>query len=184
MNSFQSVLLVFAAFTASANCIKAQTDAAPCAYHYSQETISVAGHNVMVESYRPNGPGLFPLVFMLHGSAGAFTPPSKSEPARDNFGEKTLARGCFTVVLPHYIEAIGHKSLASRQEIDANLSAIVVAVGILLDRAEALQSVHGEPVFLFGESLATQAILHKSRPNLFEIKLVPARDKATHRPAR
>lgn len=100
--------------------------------------MEVNGHSVLAETYRPDGPGPFPLVFMLHGSAGVFTPKSREEPASDNFGEKSLARHCFAVVLPHYLEAIGQKSITSQQEMALRFPEMLIAVGQLLTDAEAL----------------------------------------------
>jgi dienelactone hydrolase len=96
---------------------------------------------------------MFPLVFMLHGSAGIVTAKTDSEPSFDNFGENELAHDCFAVALPHYLEAIGHKSIISRQEIDANFPQMLAAVELLLSRAETLPWVQGRPVFVFGDSL-------------------------------
>lgn len=106
-----------------------------------------------MEIYRPLENGTFPLILLLHNSAGAFTLKSAAEPATENFGEKTLARSCFVVVLPHYLEAMGRKSLMSREEITARFPELVAIAGTLLDRAEALPWVKGRPVFVFGESL-------------------------------
>jgi predicted esterase len=107
----------------------------------------------MIEYYRPNGPGLFPLVFMLHGSAGAFSVNSNDEPPVDNFGEKALARSCFAVVLPHYLEALGYKSLTSTQDMVSLFPQLFSTADTLLTDAETLDWVKGQPVFLFGESL-------------------------------
>jgi dienelactone hydrolase len=90
---------------------------------------------------------------MLHGSAGAFSLKSTGEPPVDNFGEKVLAKSCFAVVLPHYLEAIGHRNLTSREEMAAHFPELLTATGILLSRAENLPWVKGRAVFLFGESL-------------------------------
>lgn len=128
------------------------TTAVACDYNYRQQTILINGRGTLVESYQPNGRGPFPLVFMLHGSAGAFSPKSASEPSMDNFGEKTLARNCFAVVLPHYLEALGYKSLTSRRQMAVHFPEILTATELLLDRAESLRWVKGRPVFLFGES--------------------------------
>lgn len=101
----------------------------------------------------PNGTDTFPLVFMLHGSAGAFTQKSSDEPLADNFGEKTLARSCFAVVLPHYLEALGYKSMTSMQQMGLLFPEMLSSAQSLLTEAEALPWVKGQPVFLFGESL-------------------------------
>lgn len=126
---------------------------AECAYLYSQRTSVVRGHKVIVEIYQPEGLRTFPLVFMLHGSAGALRIQPGAEPASDNFGEKTLAHACFTVVFPHYLEAIGVESLLSQGEMHARSHELLASVEQLLDEAEALPSVRDRPVFLFGQSL-------------------------------
>lgn len=126
---------------------------AECAYRYSQRTSVVQGQNVIVEIYQPEGRKASPLIFMLHGSAGALHLRSGAEPGSDNFGEKTLARTCFTVVFPHYLEALGVESLISRQEMRARSLQLLFTVSQLLDEAEALPCVRGRPVFLFGQSL-------------------------------
>lgn len=126
---------------------------AECAYHFSQRTSVVQGHNVTIEIYQPEGRNPFPLVFMLHGSAGALRVQPGVEPLSDNFGEKTLARHCFTVFFPHYLEALGVESLLSQQEMQAHSYELRAAVLQLLDEAEALPSVRGKPVFFFGQSL-------------------------------
>lgn len=102
--SFGVVLSALFCFSIYLNLATAQTSQPNCSYRYRQEVTTIGNRPVLVETYRPQGPGPFPLVFMLHGSAGAFTPSSADEPANDNFGEKTLARNCFAVVLPHYSE--------------------------------------------------------------------------------
>jgi carboxymethylenebutenolidase len=131
----------------------ARTSSRGCSYRYFQQSIAINGRDVTVESYQPIGAGSFPLVFMLHGSTGAFTLKSRREPDEDNFGERTLARDCFAVVLPHYLEAIGRKSITSRQEILTQFPAMLAATDKLLTHAEAAPRAKGEPVFLFGESL-------------------------------
>jgi dienelactone hydrolase len=130
-------------------------DAKPtdCKYHYYQETTEVGAYKVATEYYVPDARGSHPLVFMIHGSAGAFSLHSEDEPMRDNFGEKTIARGCFVVALPHYLEAFGLKSLTSEREILSLFPSLLAATNILLTKAESLPSTKGSPVFLFGESL-------------------------------
>jgi dienelactone hydrolase len=90
---------------------------------------------------------------MLHSSAGAFSLRSNDEPPRDNFGEKTLARACFVVVLPHYLEALGLKSLISEREIVSRFPSLLAVADTMLSKAELLPSTRKKPVFLFGESL-------------------------------
>jgi carboxymethylenebutenolidase len=124
-----------------------------CKYRYYQESTEVDGHMVTTEYYLPAGHRRHPLVFMLHGSAGAFSLRSNDEPPQDNFGEKTFARSCFAVVLPHYLEALGLKSLTSEREITSLFPVLLAATEVLLLRAESLPSVRKQPVFLFGESL-------------------------------
>ncbi len=145
-----SAILCFIPLLATA---KAQSSLHFCTYQYRQLVIEVNGHDVLVESYRPDGNGPFPLVFMLHGSAGAFTPESRGEPATDNFGEKSLAHNCFAVVLPHYLQAIGQKSITSEQEMTSRFPELLAATESLLTDAEMLPWVKGQPVYLFGESL-------------------------------
>lgn len=135
-------------------CLAAAAHApSTCTYHYTQRPFHINGHSVPVEYYIPDGHGPFPLVFMLHGSAGAFSLKSANEPPLDNFGEKTLARSCFAVVFPHYLEALGDKSITSEQEMILLFPQMLAATGLLLTRAETLTAVKGQPVFLFGESL-------------------------------
>jgi dipeptidyl aminopeptidase/acylaminoacyl peptidase len=141
--------LILPAFTVTA----AKTPV--CKYHYYHESTEVNGHSTTIEYYVPDGRGRHPLVFMLHGSAGAFTLRSNDEPSQDNFGEKTLAQNCFAVVFPHYLEAIGYKSIVSRQDITAKFPALLEVAGSFLTDAEALPWVRGKPVFLFGESLGS-----------------------------
>jgi dienelactone hydrolase len=124
-----------------------------CSYRYSQEQFEVHGRDVLVEFYVPEGQGEFPLVFMIHGAAGAFSPKSSEEPATDNFGEKILAHNCFVAVLPHYLDAIGRKGMASRSDILAQSSQILDDLEFLLQQAENLPAVKSKSVFLFGESL-------------------------------
>ena len=124
-----------------------------CKYHYYQESTEVDLHKITTEYYVPTGHGRHPLVFMLHGSAGAFSLHSKDEPPRDNFGEKTLARNCFVVVLPHYLEAFGLKSMTSKREIISLFPALLAATDTMLSTAESLPSTRRKPVLLFGESL-------------------------------
>ena len=124
-----------------------------CTYRYSQETVTSGGRNVLVEYYQPDGRGPFPLVFMLHGSTGALSVKAGREPTSENFGEKTLATNCLAVALPHYLEAIGRKSLVSREEMVAHFPELISVTGVLLSQAEMLPLVRGKPVFIFGESL-------------------------------
>jgi predicted esterase len=90
---------------------------------------------------------------MLHGSAGAFTLKSSSEPPIDNFGEKTLAQSCLAVVFPHYLEAIGYKSITTPQEMKSLFPSMINATEIVLKTSEMLPWVKNQPVFIFGESL-------------------------------
>jgi dienelactone hydrolase len=57
------------------------------------------------------------------------------------------------VALPHYLEAIGRKSLVSREEMVARFPALLSAAEVLLAQAEALPWARGKSVFIFGESL-------------------------------
>jgi poly(3-hydroxybutyrate) depolymerase len=135
-------------------CCYAATQTHPaCTYRYSQQSIQLNGRSVTTEYYVPNGPGPFPLVFMLHGSAGAYSLRSTDEPLLDNFGEKKLARSCFAVVLPHYLEAFGYKSMTSIPEMTSQFPQLLAVADTLLSGAESLSWTKGEPVFLFGESL-------------------------------
>jgi poly(3-hydroxybutyrate) depolymerase len=59
---------------------------ATCTYRYLQQTVAISGHNVLVEYYRPNGRGPFPLVFMLHGSTGAFSVEADLDAAEETDG--------------------------------------------------------------------------------------------------
>jgi carboxymethylenebutenolidase len=90
---------------------------------------------------------------MLHSSAGAFSIKSSNEPPEDNFGEKTLAQHCFAVVFPHYLEALGYKSMTSRTDIVKQFPALLAITEALLRNAEHRPSVKAAPVLLFGESL-------------------------------
>jgi dienelactone hydrolase len=153
LNPYNIVLFGITCLASSSALAAAPTAAPACAYHYFSQTATIAGHDTTVEYYKPDGPGPFPLVYMLHGSAGAFTLRSAGEPTTDNFGEKTLARNCFAVVLPHYLEALGFKSITSKAEMAARFPAMLAAVESLLDGAETLPWVKGKPVFIFGESL-------------------------------
>ena len=131
----------------------ALTPAAFCTYHYEQALIQYKGTTITVEYYIPDRYKSYPLVFMLHGSAGAFTLASSHEPSVDNFGEKSLARSCFAVVFPHYFEALGYKSMTSQQEMSARFADLLSVVDFLLSDAEARSWAKKRPVFLFGESL-------------------------------
>jgi len=126
---------------------------AACNYRYYQDSTEIDGHKMTTEYYVPEGRGSYPLVFMLHGSAGAFSLRSKDEPLRDNFGEKSIAHSCFVVVLPHYLEALGLGSLTSEPEMVSVFPLMLAITGKLLSKAESLPSTRKEPVFLFGESL-------------------------------
>ncbi len=146
----------------------------PCTYHYSQETWQADKRQALVEIYRPVQAQVSPLVFVLHGSAGAFSVRPGEEPVLDNLGEKALARTCFTVVFPHYLEGIGRKSLTSRQEIAANFPQLLEVADSLLARAETLLSVQRQPVFLFGDSLGgyLSVALAFRRPEIAAISVI------------
>lgn len=137
----------------TAVCAAAVSRPHVCHYTYHRQVLPVNGHAVTVEIYRPDGPETFPLVYLLVGSAGALTRHSAGLPATDNFGEQGLARHCFLVVLPHYLEAIRRKSLTSRKEIVARFPELLSAAATLLDDAEALPGRKGRPVFILGDSL-------------------------------
>lgn len=124
-----------------------------CSYQYRVDDVRIDGRPVPIELYVPKGAGPFPLVFMLHGSAGAFSIHPAGAPATDNFGEHFLARQCLLVALPHYIQAFGYSSFWSQQQILALFPHIFDVVSRLLDTAETLPQVRGQPVFLFGQSL-------------------------------
>ena len=143
-------MLLLASFNFSAKALAAQPH---CTYRYRRESVKINDRSITVEEYLQDGYRTYPLVFMIHGSAGAFTPLSAGEPQRDNFGEKDLAANCFVVILPHYLEAFGIKSLTSVQDMTRMFPQLLAVNSTLLSRAEALQSVKGRPVFLFDESL-------------------------------
>jgi len=82
-----------------------------------------------------------------------FTLHTDNEPAQDNFGEKTLARSCFVVVLPHYLEALGLKSLTSERDMASLFPELITVMDIMLSKSESLPSIRKKQVFLFGESL-------------------------------
>jgi predicted esterase len=147
-------LFVVGSVICISSCYAATQSPPPvCTYRYSQHSIPINGHNVTIEYYVPNGPGPFPLVFMLHSSAGALSLKSSDEPLLDNFGEKKLTRSCFAVVFPHYLEAFGTKSMTSTDEIAAQFPQLLAVADTLLSGAESLSWTKGKPVFLFGESL-------------------------------
>jgi poly(3-hydroxybutyrate) depolymerase len=150
--SWISILIMLSCSTIPAFSAVA-TKPTACEYHYYQESTEVDGHNMTTEYYVPDGRKSHPLAFMLHGSAGAFSLHSNDEPPQDNFGEKTLARSCFVVVLPHYLEALGLKSMTSEREITSLFPVLLAATDIMLSKAESLPSTVKKPVFLFGESL-------------------------------
>jgi dienelactone hydrolase len=145
------VLVVYA--VCNSCCYAKQTPPPVCTYRYSQQSIPINGHNIPIEYYVPNGPGPFPLVFMLHGSAGAYSLRSSDEPVSDNFGEKTLARSCFAIVLPHYFEAFGYKSMTSEAEMTTRFPQLLAIADTLLTGAESLPWAKHGAVFLYGESL-------------------------------
>lgn len=153
MHSFRQILIGYIVCASSFGCAVAKTTSSVCTYHYTEKSILINSHSTTVEYYIPNGPGPFPLVFMLHGSAGAFTIKSHEEPPEDNFGEKTLARNCFAVVLPHYLEAVGLQSMTDKSEMISRFPELLAITESLLDRAEALPWVKDRSVLLFGESL-------------------------------
>ena len=131
----------------------AQQSSRSCSYQYVHSAVYLRGNQVTVEYYRPLGVGKYPLVLMLHGSSGVYSTDGESEPATDNFGEKQLARNCFAVALPHYMEALGLKSILSVQEMSARFSEMLSALQEILTNAETLPWVDAQQVFLYGESL-------------------------------
>jgi acetyl esterase/lipase len=148
-----SIVTAFLSLIAPPSAIADSSESRVCTYHYYQQSTEIDGHKAIVEYYVPDGGKSHPLVFMLHSSAGAFSLPSSDEPLRDNFGEKTIARSCFVVVFPHYLEAIGYKSMISKRDMVSRFPMLLATTDTLLTQAESLPSTKGKPVFLFGESL-------------------------------
>jgi len=134
-------------------CLAATLDKLSCTYTYSHQDVVVQGRHALVEYYRPSGHGPFPLVLILHGATGALTSAAGGEPSLSLLGEKAFARSCYMVVLPHYLELIGHKSLLDRADMNEVFPLLFKLTDLLLDDAEHLPEVHGEPVFVFGQSL-------------------------------
>lgn len=126
-----------------------------CKFHIQRRVLLVEDHPTTVDLFVPDGAGPFPLVFMIHGSAGVFSNTGNPESYRDNFGEHTIAQHCFLVVLPHYFEALGleRKSMTTRKEIESRFEGMILALDSLLKNAARLPEVRGQPVFLFGESI-------------------------------
>jgi predicted esterase len=90
---------------------------------------------------------------MLHGSSGVFSSNGASEPDTDNFGEKELARHCFAVALPHYMEAFGFKSILSVREMSDRFPDMLTVLQDILTSTETLPWIDARHVFLYGESL-------------------------------
>jgi dipeptidyl aminopeptidase/acylaminoacyl peptidase len=124
-----------------------------CSYEYLRSAVPVSGKLVTIEYYKPAAVGRYPLVFMLHGSSGVFSVDGVSEPATDNFGEKELARQCFAVALPHYMEALGFKSILSVQAMSARFPEMHSVLQQILNGVETLPWIDARQVFLYGESL-------------------------------
>jgi predicted peptidase len=149
--SFSSIILLFilhAYLPASA-----EQHRAPCAYDYEQSVIPTNAGRMLAEIFRPRDKGLHPLVLLLHGSAGAFTTRSGHKASTDNLGETAFAQSCYIVVFPHYLEAIGRKSLTSHDEIVSKFPTLANIVTTALASAEALPKVQRDSIYVVGDSL-------------------------------
>ena len=136
---------------AIAACISSAV--AQCSYRYDVVEVHTEWGTIHVEQYSPLNAKYHPLVFMLHGSAGAFSiANSGKEPATDNFGEKRLASACFFVLLPHYFEVLNQSSLTFLQDIVNNYELLLQTSQALLAAFESSQPT-ADSVFLYGESL-------------------------------
>lgn len=90
---------------------------------------------------------------MIHGSAGAFTRDGEQTLSYDNFGELTLARQGYVVVLPHYFAAVHRGSITSLGEMRELFPRLLDALSAVLNQASAYRSVDSRRIEIYGESL-------------------------------
>jgi len=135
----------------SCSCPCASTQ--ECSFTHKVISIQSNGVLVPVEVYEPDAPGRHPLVFMIHGSAGAFTRATKVMPAFDNFGELSLAKKCYVVALPHYMASAGVSSVQSVQQMHELFPGFLRSLSDALDQIFEMGSVDEHRVAVYGESL-------------------------------
>lgn len=123
-----------------------------CSFKYSIRNLSYRGHTIPVEIYQPSGKAPHPAIFMIHGSAGAFTREKQTIPQQDNFGELTFAKNCYTVILPHYLASVGLNSIQSRPQMEELMPTLLDALQVVFHQfiQGASASVR---VGVYGESL-------------------------------
>ena len=124
-----------------------------CAFNYRIITVSSGSGSVPVEIYEPIATGRHPLVFMIHGSAGAFTRATEVMPTFDNFGELSLAKKCYVVALPHYLVSAGLSSVQSVQQMQELFPTFLNTLSGVLDQILKLGEVDEHRVAVYGKSL-------------------------------
>src|SRR5689334_18787701 len=70
-----------------------------CDVEYSLHTFDFSAHQVRIEVYSPKTAGKYPLIILVHGSAGTFSLNGTEVPERENFGERSIAERCFVTAL-------------------------------------------------------------------------------------
>lgn len=124
----------------------------PCSYRFEVQQVSIGDRQVTVETYRPDSPGPHALLLMITGSAGVFTLRDGGQPKPSNFGEDAFAADCSVVLMPHYFDAVGERSIVDRQRLRDLFPLFLRELTALLDIKLASREVHDQPLFLYGES--------------------------------
>lgn len=112
-----------------------------CTYTYQVQSMTTGSKLITIELYRPVGSGHYPLLVMLHGSAGAYSVRSSIPPSPSNFGEDAFARDCYVVALPHYFGAVGTSSVTdSAQLVQSFLLFKQVIVDVISAEADLVET--------------------------------------------
>lgn len=149
-------LLVFACAlaTGSAKPLSGQNGATSFSCHYTFELqrASVENKFMRIELYRPTENGNHPLIVVLSGSQGVYSRRSAKLPQKDNLGEKTLARHCFTVALPHYFDALGRTSAMNRPFLERNFPNLLKMLAKIVEIEGDLPETRNSGIGIYAQS--------------------------------
>jgi carboxymethylenebutenolidase len=121
---------------------------------YFISKLNTSEGTVTIEGFEPKSQGRHPAVLFVHGAGGVI---SRSEdsilPKRDNFGEVFLACNGYVVLVVHYLEPLGVRSINDTDVMHKNQNHWIRILSDALFFLANLQSVDSKRIGVLGESL-------------------------------
>jgi len=128
--------------------IAAAADTSHCPMIREQHVVGVGRHAVQIDVFRPREEGVYPLVVLLHGSAGLY-----SDKKLDNLGEHEFACSGRVAAIVHYLDVSNLRAVSSVHQMVEHGSEWLEAADAGLTAVLSLPYVRRSNVTLLGESL-------------------------------